>query len=213
VDAGSIARFSRQIALPEIGLEGQQRLALARVAVVGGDLTAEVSARYLAAAGVGTLVLIGSQNGDDGGVDAALRASNPDVVLEHRDWPGADGQAWMAALAGTAAIVRAGFGDDPMLRAAARLGIPAVVARAEEARVDVLSFANAQPAPDAELEVQTSPRARTPDSAGAVVAGTLAASEAVRALVDAGGRTGARHLRVPLDGGAIVAQDIPWGPR
>lgn len=48
-------RYSRQIALPEIGREGQERLLAASVLIVGAGALGCISAMYLAAAGVGRI--------------------------------------------------------------------------------------------------------------------------------------------------------------
>ncbi|MEO0795070.1 MAG: molybdopterin-synthase adenylyltransferase MoeB [Verrucomicrobiota bacterium] len=97
----SIARYSRHIRLPQVGLEGQETLAEARVLVIGlGGLGSPV-ALYLAAAGVGTLGLADFDqvephnlqrqilHGDadsgrsklDSGIES-LRAISSDITLE-----------------------------------------------------------------------------------------------------------------------------------
>ncbi|WP_323843786.1 HesA/MoeB/ThiF family protein [Microbulbifer magnicolonia] len=53
-----LQRYSRQILLPQVGEQGQQRLAAARVMIIGLGGLGSPAALYLAAAGIGTLDLV-----------------------------------------------------------------------------------------------------------------------------------------------------------
>ena len=57
-----LLRYSRHILLPEIGIEGQQKLLASRALVIGAGGLGSPAAIYLAAAGVGTIALA---DGDD----------------------------------------------------------------------------------------------------------------------------------------------------
>ena len=96
--AGS--RYARQVLIPEVGVDGQRRLANARVLLLGAGGLGSPAALYLAAAGVGTIGIVDDDEvsesnlqrqvlhgTDDVGrrkVDSAaasLRALNPEVTV------------------------------------------------------------------------------------------------------------------------------------
>src|SRR6202789_803187 len=74
-----IARYSRHLILPEVGMEGQQKLKAAKVLCVGtGGLGAPL-ALYLTAAGVGTIGLVDFDVVDESNLQRQIIHSTPDV--------------------------------------------------------------------------------------------------------------------------------------
>lgn len=95
-----IQRYSRHLILPEVGVQGQEKLVAARVLLIGAGGLGSPSSMYLAAAGVGTLgmidfdkvdlsnlqrqILHGTEDVGRFKVDSAkdtLRRINPDVKI------------------------------------------------------------------------------------------------------------------------------------
>jgi len=189
LDAVDVARYARHIALPEIGPEGQARIGAARVAVFGADLTAETAATYLRAAGVGQ-VFEASEVVDEALAEQAFKNLPRNFDL----------------------IVRSGFDDTPMDGVAAQLGLPMIFVRATPDAVDMVSFSGRVPSADARAETPfTAAGTATASDGSAVLAGTLAAAEALQLIVrESSGPFSprVRHMRLPLDGREPLVQEI-----
>src|ERR1700753_646224 len=74
-----LARYSRHLILPEVGMEGQQKLKAARVLCVGTGGLGSPLAFYLAAAGIGTLGLVDFDVVDASNLQRQIIHSTKDV--------------------------------------------------------------------------------------------------------------------------------------
>jgi sulfur-carrier protein adenylyltransferase/sulfurtransferase len=74
-----IARYSRHLILPEVGMEGQQKLKAAKVLCVGTGGLGSPLAFYLAAAGIGTLGLVDFDVVDSSNLQRQIIHSTRDV--------------------------------------------------------------------------------------------------------------------------------------
>src|SRR5919198_486784 len=64
LDQAELVRYSRHLILPDVGVQGQEKLKAARVLLIGAGGLGSPAALYLAAAGVGTLGLVDFDNVD-----------------------------------------------------------------------------------------------------------------------------------------------------
>ncbi len=74
-----IARYDRQMMLPDFGLEGQEKLKNSRVLIAGVGGLGSPLAYYLAAAGVGRIVLADSDSADLSNLNRQILHWEPDV--------------------------------------------------------------------------------------------------------------------------------------
>src|SRR5580700_8030676 len=80
-----LSRYSRHLILPEVGMEGQQRLKAARVLCVGTGGLGSPLAFYLAAAGIGTLGLVDFDVVDASNLQRQIIHSTKDIGRKKLD--------------------------------------------------------------------------------------------------------------------------------
>ena len=80
-----LGRYSRHLILPEVGMEGQQRLKAAKVLCVGTGGLGSPLALYLAAAGIGTLGLIDFDVVDASNLQRQIIHSTKDIGRKNID--------------------------------------------------------------------------------------------------------------------------------
>lgn len=80
-DPAALRRYARHLALPQVGLEGQRRLAAARVLLVGAGGLGSPAALYLAAAGVGTIGIVDHDVVDESNLQRQVLYDTGDVGL------------------------------------------------------------------------------------------------------------------------------------
>ncbi len=85
LDTEELARYSRHITMPEVGLDGQRRLKAARVLCIGAGGLGSPLAFYLAAAGIGTLGLVDFDVVDSSNLQRQIIHSTRDVGRKKLD--------------------------------------------------------------------------------------------------------------------------------
>jgi adenylyltransferase/sulfurtransferase len=110
-----LARYSRHLILPEVGMEGQQKLKAARVLCVGTGGLGSPLALYLAAAGIGTLGLVDFDVVDASNLQRQIIHSTKDIGRKKLD----SAAEKLTALNPSVNVVK----HDTMLSSANALGI------------------------------------------------------------------------------------------
>src|SRR5271168_3524744 len=83
--ADDLTRYSRHLILPEVGMEGQQKLKAARVLCIGAGGLGSPLAFYLAAAGIGTLGLVDFDVVDASNLQRQIIHSTKDIGRKKLD--------------------------------------------------------------------------------------------------------------------------------
>jgi adenylyltransferase/sulfurtransferase len=84
-DAEATRRYSRQLQLPGFGVEGQSRLAAAKVLIIGAGGLGSPAALYLAAAGFGTIGIVEFDRVDISNLHRQVLYSSADVGRKKSD--------------------------------------------------------------------------------------------------------------------------------
>jgi molybdopterin-synthase adenylyltransferase len=77
-----LLRYSRQIMLPQVDIEGQQKLLAARVLIVGAGGLGSPAAMYLAAAGVGNITLYDGDEVELSNLQRQIAHHTPDIGID-----------------------------------------------------------------------------------------------------------------------------------
>ena len=77
-----LLRYSRQIMLPQIDIDGQQKLYAANVLIVGAGGLGSPASMYLAAAGVGKLTIYDNDVVDLSNLQRQIAHHTPDIGVD-----------------------------------------------------------------------------------------------------------------------------------
>jgi len=77
--SGDLARYSRQLLLPEVDADGQRRIKAARILCIGAGGLGSPATLYLAAAGVGTIGLVDADRVDESNLQRQVLYGTADV--------------------------------------------------------------------------------------------------------------------------------------